>query len=540
MAPGLFVAPELSAGAWASAVLEPGATALARGLVGFSADAVMLGLAVALFRLGRHGRPWLAVLGALQQAHLVLYHFAEVELSLRDLEAAGLPFAASALFSDAAGRAPWFTNELARLPRPAVSLAAGLLAAVAAYLLVVALLGLARLVRAARRRLRGGSRALAVGAVRPSWARAATYALVVLGLALSPLGAVAEGDTRVLPDSGPDVVPFDAALAGSLARADLDGPSRVELVGHGYDYRLFVDGQPQLVRGMGYNVQYRDLPTEERVQRYDRDFAQMRALGVNVIFGWFEDQFDQVLLDAAARHGLGVGLPFELNQDLDYDDPAVGARLRAAVLEQVARYRSQPAVWFWTPGNEVIHRLIFPSWLRQQSDPVRAARADSFARFYVGLIDQIHALDPDHPVVYRDAEDAYLGRIRDELQRGGLARPWFAYGANVYTRRLAEILQNWPQQRLDAPLLVSEFAPGGTGPADRPEGFRRMWQTIRAYPRWVIGGAVYTWSSDGPEELDRVFGLVAGDGQPRDGALAAIGDLFGGSNGVAPRPAGSS
>jgi hypothetical protein len=76
------------------------------------------------------------------------------------------------------------------------------------------------------------------------------------------------------------------------------------------------------------------------------------------------------------------------------------------------------------------------------------------------------------------------------------------------------------------PLLVSEFAPGGTGPVDRPQAFRALWATIRSYPDWVIGGAVYTWTTDGPEELDRVFGLVDGDGRPRDGALATIAELY--------------
>jgi hypothetical protein len=41
-------------------------------------------------------------------------------------------------------------------------------------------------------------------------------------------------------------------------------------------------------------------------------------------------------------------------------------------------------------------------------DPSREARADAFASFYVELIDAIHALDPNHPVVYRDAEDLYF------------------------------------------------------------------------------------------------------------------------------------
>jgi hypothetical protein len=277
---------------------------------------------------------------------------------------------------------------------------------------------------------------------------------------------------------------------------------------------------------MGYNPQYAALAPDERVRLYDRDFSQMRAAGVNVIFGWFENQFDGLTLAQAHQHGLGVGMPFELTQDLDYADPAVRARLTAEVLDQVARYKDNPAVWFWTPGNEDIHRMIFPSWLKREVDPRREAQATAFAEFYIELIDQIHALDPTHPVIYRDAEEVYLGRIRTELQRKAAPRPWFAYGANVYSRRLEEILRNWPQQGLDMPLLVSEFAPGGTGPIDRPQAFRGIWATIRSYPDWVIGGAVYTWTTDGPEELDRVFGLVDGAGRPRDGSLATIAELY--------------
>jgi hypothetical protein len=160
-----------------------------------------------------------------------------------------------------------------------------------------------------------------------------------------------------------------------------------------------------------------------------------------------------------------------------------------------------------------------------RSDPAWEQRARSFAMFYVELIDQVHALDPDHPVVHRDAEDAYLTWLRDEMAKGG-HRPWFIYGVNAYTPRLEQILASWPSQNWDVPLLVSEFAPGGMSPSDRPAGFRSMWRMIRANSGWVLGGAVYAWTTDGPEEIDRVFGLVDGNGVPVDGAFAAVSSLY--------------
>ena len=528
VAAGWFLDPELAEGSWVRAVLEPGATVLARGLVGFTADFASLMIGLALFLAGLRGPGWLAVCGALLQGHVILHQFLDLSISLRDFEAAGLPFAVSAVMSDASQRGVWFTRYLADLPATLVSTGTGLLLTLLAYLLAALALvpPLAAYVLALRARRRpSGWRLVAARLARP---RVAIQAVIVLLLVVSPLGAFAESETLTLEDQ-PTTLTATFQPADDEAEADparSEGPTPVVLVGGHYQYSLVVGGSPQLVLGMGYNAEYRNRDPAERAQLYDRDFAAMREAGVNVIFGWFQDQFDEVTLDAAHRNGLGVGMPFELNQDLPYDDPAFRERLMADVLGWVRRYRHHPAVWFWTPGNEVIHRLIFPSWLRKQSDPQREARADSFARFYVELIDRIHQVDPDHPVIYRDAEEVYLGRIRDNLLRDGVRRPWFAYGANVYSPRLAEILRDWPRQGLDVPLLVSEYSPGGTGPRDRPDGLRAMWATIRSYPDWVIGGAVYTWTTEGPEELDRIFGLVDGNGRPRDGTLAAVAEAY--------------
>jgi hypothetical protein len=524
--PGLFAAPELVAGQWASALVEPGATVVARGLVGFVANLATLAVGLALFVIGwRRRRPWLAICGALQQAHVVLYQFLDAGLSLRDLEAAGLPFALSTLQSDYAHRAPWFTNELAGFPEPLVSLAAGLLAAGLAYLLlgVILVAGVTGVMLG--RRLRG--RGWTLGAPLAVRARtAATLGLGVLGLALTPLGAFALAETQVLDPEAPAGGPVVAAPSFVRALAEASGPTPVRIVGSNYRYTLLVDEQPTVIRGMGYNAQYAALSAEERAHRYDRDFGLMRQSGVNSLFGWFPEVFPHQALDKAYEHGLGVAMPYELNHDLPYDDPAFRERQTAEVLAWVAANKDHPAVWFWSPGNEVIHRLIFPSWLKKTHDPTREARADAFARHYVELIDRIHEVDPNHPIVYRDAEEVYLERIRRELRRNPKPRPWLFYGANVYSSRLPEVLAGWPSQGLDMPLFLSEFSPGGTGPADRPRGLRSMWAAIRSYPEYVVGGAVYVWTTDGPEELDRVFGLVDGEGRPRDGSLDAVASFY--------------
>ncbi|MGE3271174.1 MAG: glycoside hydrolase family 2 TIM barrel-domain containing protein, partial [Chloroflexota bacterium] len=302
--------------------------------------------------------------------------------------------------------------------------------------------------------------------------------------------------------------------------------THVAIEGSNYQYTLRVNGRLMVVRGMGYNPWYAKLPVDERRALYRRDFSAMREVGINTVEGWFQDQFDEVTLDEAQRQGLKVIMPYELNQDYDYADPATKQRFREEVTAWVKRYKDHPAVLMWGPGNEVMHRLIFPTAVQGLRDPGREQRADAFAAFYVELMDVIHEVDPTHPVVYRDAEDLYFARLREQLLKGQVRRPWFIYGTNVYTSRIAEVIERWPTQGLDAPLLVSEFSPGGVGEQDRPRMLGWYWSTIRAHPERVLGGVVYTWATRGPEDLDRVFGLTDDNGAPVDGSLGALRQLF--------------
>jgi hypothetical protein len=105
-------------------------------------------------------------------------------------------------------------------------------------------------------------------------------------------------------------------------------------------------------------------------------------------------------------------------------------------------------------------------------------------------------------------------------------RPWFVWGTNCYQDYLAKILDNWPDSGMNNAIWVSEFAPGTLAIPDRPDGFAAMWQSIRKHPDWVLGGAVYAWTRNGPEGVDRNFGLTD-DGTVVDGrSLDILTKLF--------------
>jgi hypothetical protein len=168
-----------------------------------------------------------------------------------------------------------------------------------------------------------------------------------------------------------------------------------------------------------------------------------------------------------------------------------------------------------------------PPGLVGSQDASRAREARAFSDWLVETADAIHAADPDHPVTYRSAEDAFAPWVVDALRRhGGGPRPWFVWGTNCYQDYLSDILDAWPDQGMDTPLWVSEFAPGGMAVPDRPDGFRTMWGYVRKHPEYVLGGAVYAWTRNGPEGVDRTFGLTD-DGTPVDGrSLDMLAELF--------------
>jgi len=526
LVPWLVLGPDrVIPDAGVSMVAAPGAPALGRGLASFGADVLWLTLGLWLAR--RSDRDvTLGLLGLFIQAQIVVNHLLAARLAIPDVEASGLPFAlALALPNNGA----WFTTALAQLPQPLSAFIFGGSLSVGAYACAALVLASgSRLSRLVRRRRRD----------RPAAAPTRQRRLLLAGggvavlLAVSPIGALAIGGSNWAGDPRPTLTgapqPQPEAAELSLPNRPAVGPVSVRLA-HGTDgaWRYLVDGQPRIIRGVGYNPQYAGLTAGDRARLYQRDFSAMRGLGINTIEGWFETQFDELTLDYAARNGIGVLMPFELNQDWPYDNPNVRQSILDHVSAYVERYKNNPAVRMWAPGNEDLHRILYPQWVSQENNPVARARADAFAAFLPVLVDRIHQLDPDHPVIYRDAEDVYLARLKTAFLATGVERPWLVYGANVYSQtRLEQIVATWPSQWLGGPLVLSEFAPAGVGPAERPLGFERDWAIIRSRPGVVLGGLAYTWATNGPEELDRVFGLVDPQGIPSDGALMALSSSY--------------
>lgn len=533
--PIVFQAPsQVAPGAGVSMVAAPGTPALGRGLASLGADVLWLAGGLWAFWRWRDSRWALAQLGLLVQAQIAVNHVFGAPVSLRDVDASGLPFAIALALPSFAGDA-WFTSALGRFPAAAQDLLVGGSLLLVGYAAALSLLCASRTAKrvVARMLRRQSTVAPRAATPRPPTSLSTIGAMAAVLVALSPIGALAFGQSNWHARNPAARAPRTngAGTVGQL-RELLDpesmGPSQVSIAPDGDGgWRYLVNGQLTVIRGVGYNPQYAALDASERQRLYHRDFGKMRRMGVNTIEGWFEPQFDRVTLDAAAGNDIGVIMPFEINQDW----PLTNANVRQSILDHVSamvvQYRDHPAVRMWAPGNENLHRVLYPRWMSKDSDPEARARADAFAAFLPVLVDRIHELDPNHPVLYRDAEDVYLGRLKAAFEATGVQRPWLVYGANVYSpSRLQEVIARWPTQWIGGPLLISEYAPGGAGPADRPVGFQQDWAIIRGRPDQVLGGLAYTWATNGPEDLDRVFGLVDVDGKPTDGSVEALSGAY--------------
>lgn len=295
------------------------------------------------------------------------------------------------------------------------------------------------------------------------------------------------------------------------------GPSRVLVEKTGDNaFRYVVDGDPQVFIGMGYNPIYRHLSDEERGANYDRDFRILCRAGVNHIVGWDadkgyeQDKFDELTLDYAYKYGLGVLMPFVLEPDGDFQDEAYRKALMEAAAAKVRRFKDHPALRMWAVGNEVV------------LDGLPVSMLPAFGRFYLELADMIHSLDPNHPVIYRESEDFFVPAIVRFIQSRPPERPWLLYGMNIYTMELERILDTWPYYGFDRPVFVTEFGAEPYWTGGRATGYLDIWRMIRAHPEYVMGGAPYVWTTEGPEPVDQKWGLMDGNGRPVDGTFRQL------------------
>jgi hypothetical protein len=208
-------------------------------------------------------------------------------------------------------------------------------------------------------------------------------------------------------------------------------------------------GPPRTIHGVGYNP-YASLPTAQRSALYDRDFGEMDQLVINTIDAWFENQFDAVTLKA--QPGLGLhGGPERPRGYPGATDRVLRALQGLPGCAHVGTRQRKPPSIFVRPLGQPDERPDCPRARKGiRRVPARGCR-------------RIHAVDPNHSVLYRMRRTCTSRGLRARSPRP--ARPSLAgVRANVYSdARLQQVvgawLNQWPGLRRWTPGLLARWSP---------------------------------------------------------------------------------
>lgn len=224
-------------------------------------------------------------------------------------------------------------------------------------------------------------------------------------------------------------------VAGSAGAQSHDGPGNVvKIIGTKGSWQLTVNGENFRVKG---------VTVGHAVGRDGVDYLKMaQELGANTVRTWGADQGDRNYLNTAAEYGLKVNAGIWLNPVLEdsthsYLDPVYLAKTREEVLKYIRDFKDHPAILSWNIGNEAISKTV--------KEEERAALGE----FLESLIREVHATDPNHPVVYSSSSTNdihYLKRHVPSLDIVGIN----AYGG------IDEIHQSLTAL-FDIPYMLTEF-----------------------------------------------------------------------------------
>nr|WP_230423557.1 discoidin domain-containing protein [Streptomyces radicis] len=316
--------------------------------------------------------------------------------------------------------------------------------------------------------------------------------------------------------------------AAAAPRQPLSQGGVVEVTGGQGDWQLTVDGEPYTVEGLTWG------PPVAQAAQYMPDVA---SLGVNTVRTWGTDATTAPLLDAAAANGVRVIAGFWLQPGggpgsggcVDYvnDHDYKGEQL-AAMNQWVTAYRDHPGVLMWNVGNESLLGLQ-----NCYSGTALEEQRDAYAQFVNQAAEEIHAVDPDHPVTSTDAWTGAWPYYQEHAPALDLL------AVNSYGD-VCNIQETWTQGGYDRPYILTEGGPAGewevaddvNGVPDEPtdiekrDGYRQAWECLMGHEGVALGGTLFHYGLE--EDFGGVwFNLLPGG--ERRLAYYEVAELFGGA-----------
>ncbi len=222
--------------------------------------------------------------------------------------------------------------------------------------------------------------------------------------------------------------------------------SIVEISGAQDDWTLIVNGNPFYIKGVGCGL---------AIGKKNENYLKLaKELGANSLRTWGTDQGTKEYLDKALEYGLMVDAGIWLNwaspiEGFSYIGDTEYKRLKwKEVIDYVKEYKGHPAILMWNVGNEA---LLFT-----KSEEEKIA----LCQFLEKLIQEIHKIDPNHPVIYTATSFMSFKYIKEHVPTLDII------GANCYGS-IRSIHATWQHLKFDIPYVITEFGP--FLPLDRPK-----------------------------------------------------------------------
>ena len=235
----------------------------------------------------------------------------------------------------------------------------------------------------------------------------------------------------------PSVCTVLMLLAGLVSAAQ-SGPSVVKITKENDVYGLTLNGEPFEVRGVGLDY------------TQGRNFRGLVEAGGNAFRTWRANDLDAELAEAE-KHGLmiavGLGMKKEL-QGFDYEDAEAVDKQKQEILAIVKKYKNHPNILAWVIANEP--NLLF------NDDGTLALVNEKIYQSIGEITDEIHRIDPNHPVTY-----TFAGIIPEHIHIAMKHTPQIDFMSVQVYGDLANLTESINALDYDKPFMVTEFGAKG-------------------------------------------------------------------------------
>lgn len=289
-------------------------------------------------------------------------------------------------------------------------------------------------------------------------------------------------------------VGFSLILPAVRAEGEVKAGSIVKITGKRGSWVLTVNGKPFYIKGVGCGL---------ATGKGGEDYLKLaKETGANTLRTWGTDQGTEAYFEAALKYGLmvdaGIWLDYVSDKkEISYIDAREYKEKKInEIIEYVNKFKDHPALLMWNVGNEAIFFT--------KSEQERVA----LSKFLEEMVQLVHKLDPNHPVIYASADVSdmpYIEKYVPSLD---------AFGMNIYgSIRVAHT--KWYKSSLNIPYIVTEYGPLGPWSVqkdrngvstDQPDQakaavYRNMTNEIINFKGYNLGGFAFHLGETSQESL---------------------------------------